>query len=237
MLSSHISLRFFDTDYMGLVVVYRKERTLVLGGDVAELVHEYTFGTQTMLNVYFFEAVDGTAALIDLAGWFNSNVVPDIKALQPDTTTHVELRLRNLFDDAEVYDLALSGTGSIPTASDNPLPSFVSTSLRLLHAQGNLRSGWKRIQGGTESYADGGVWSAAYQTLVDNVGGHLVNPLTPTLATWAHVVVGRIKYTTPDGSVAYRLPSTQAEAVIGYPTSYVTGTRLTTQNSRKWYTS
>lgn len=205
-------------------------------GDVIQMVHEQDIGAQTVLNVYYFQAVDATADLGDLANWFNTNVVPDIKALQSPSVTHVELELVNLFDDNEFLALPLSGAGTNPGAAGR-LSTFTAAQIRLLHGTGGLRTGFKRYIAGTEDDQQGDVWTAAFQAIIDDVGDDLMNPLTPALATWTHVIVKRIKFVDPvSGEEKYRLPENIGELVVGYPTSFFTYPEITTQNSRKWYT-
>ena len=202
-----------------------------VGGDVIQLTHRMNMASQDILNVYHFEAVDGTADLSALASWFSTNVVPDVKVVQPDDVSHTALELFNLFDKGETYELGLSGTGG---GTGEPLPHFCSASIRLRHPDTGVRSGYKRVGPCEEVNQATGVWSGAMVALFENIGDHLINPLSPVLATWAHVVVGRIKFIDPfDGKPKYRLPAHQGELTVGYPTSYEVSVNVTSQNSRK----
>jgi len=211
------------------------------GGDVIELVHEQTYLGQQMNNVYYFEAVDGTASLISLAAWFETNLVPDVKAIQNDLVTHTNLRLRNLFNLAETYEEPLTGTGVNP-ASTSELPAFFAFTCRMDHDNAQVRPGFKRWSGMHEANVTDSLLDASAITALTAIAVHLVNPLSPALATWAHVVVGRVCETpnpTPGDVPAclkYRLPENQIELVVGYPTSVEVYSQPTTQNSRKWYT-
>ena len=163
----------------------------MLGGDVAQVTHIMSAYGENLLNVYYFEAVDGTADIGELLSWFSTNVVPDVKAAQSGNVTHTALEGVNIFDKGETDTLALSGQGGLQVGET--MPTFTAGSLRLLHSTAGIRSGWKRVGPATEDQQAGGIWIAGYVTLLQNVGVHLVNPLTPALATWAHVIVGRIK--------------------------------------------
>ena len=209
---------------------------MAAGGDVAQLVHYQTQFTQNVLNVYYFEAVTGGADLADLSAWFATNVVPAVKASQNTSVAHVKLELKNLFDNGEVDDLALSGTGD-KTATGQTIPEFLAASIRLLHNNGFVRSGWKRVCCGTEDEINGSAWDAALVADVEDIADFLINPLSPTLTDWVHVVLQRVRVVDPvTGVVTYELPTAQGQSEIGYPTSYVVSNRVTTQNSRKWYT-
>jgi hypothetical protein len=211
------------------------------GGDVIELVHEQTYLGQICNNVYYFEAVDGTALLNVLAAWFETNVVPTVKALQVDLVTHTNLRLRNLFNLAETYEEPLTGVGGVTSAALE-LPSFIAYGVRFDHNNGEVRSGFKRITGCEEGGIADGLLTPARVTTLETYANVLVNPLTPALATWAHVVINRVceELNPVVGGIPrcleYRLPNAQIESNPGYPVSYEVYTQPTSQNSRKWYT-
>jgi hypothetical protein len=203
-----------------------------VGGDVIQLVHVQQKNSQDILNVYHFEAVDGTATLEGLATWFSTNVVAAVKAVQLDTTFHIALELVNLYDKGEIYEVALSGTGGL--ATQDGIPTFLAASIRFLHSTAQLRSGWKRLLAGGESEKSGNEWGATIIGDLEDYAGLLVNPLTPTLATWAHVVVKRIKVLDMvTESFVYRLPENQEEGVLGYPVGYEVSPFITSQVSRK----
>lgn len=162
-----------------------------LGGDVIELVHEQTYLGQQVNNVYFFEAVDGTATLTGLATWFETNVVPDIKGIQNDEVTHINLRLRNLFDLGETYEEPLTGVGALASSSFE-LPAFVAYTARLDHTSGDVRPGFKRWAGVSEDSVTDSLVAAVRITAIEAICANLVNPPADVNATWAHVIVGRV---------------------------------------------
>lgn len=210
-------------------------------GDVIELVHEQTYLGQVCNNVYYFQSVDGSGSLATLATWFETNVVPDIKGFQADILTHVNLRLRNLFDDGETYEEPLTGTGT-QAVTTTELPSFQAWAVRFDHGTGNLRPGFKRYAGGNEGQMTDALLIAAVATQIQTAVTHLINPLTPALASYVHVVVNRVceEVNPTPGAVPacikYRLPETVEELNLGYITSVEIYSQPTTQNSRKWYT-
>lgn len=211
------------------------------GGDVIELVHEQAYLGQQINNVYYFEAAVVDASMIDLATWFETNVVPIVKSLQQAGCDHLNLRLRNLFNLAETYEEPLSGSGTGATPA-NDLPSFMALQIRLDHVTGAVRPGFKRISGIHEGQLTDGLVAASEITKLDSLGALLVNPPSVANADWAHVVVGRVCETLNPvlGEVPrclkYRLPQDQVELVVGYPVTAESYTQPTTQNSRKWYT-
>lgn len=210
-------------------------------GDVIELVHEQLYMGQTVNNVYYFQDSVGGTPLTTLSAWFETNVVPKVKALQAAELSHVNLRLRNLFDVGETYEEVLTGTGA-GAADAAELPAFMAYSIRLDHPTGDIRPGFKRIAGGRETHMDDGLLNATVITLMDTLAGELINPPTTALTSYVHVIVKRICETsnpTPGAipsCLKYRLPETVAEAELAYPDTFESQTRPTTQNSRKWYT-
>ena len=213
---------------------------MAAGGDCVELVHEQTYLGQIVNNVYFFEAVS-EATLVNLATWFETNVVNRVKGVQIDLVTHTNLRLRNLFNLSENYEEPLTGTGTLG-AGVNELPSFMAYTIRLDHDNGSVRPGFKRYCGVDESnLADALVSSGRIATL-ETLAGELINPPTTANILWAHVIVNRICETANPipGAVPaclkYRLPENQGEFNPGYPISFEAYAQPTTQNSRKWYT-
>lgn len=214
---------------------------MATGGDIVELVHTQTYLGQTLNNVYYFEAVVGGASLSQLAAWFETNVVPAVKALQNDLVTHTTLHLRNLFNLAEVWDEPLTGTGSI-LAGAGELPAFFASQLKLTHNNALVRPGFKRISGLTENNIGDGVLETVYRTGLFNYSQLLINPPSAANPNWAHVIVNRIcQIPNPDPNATpvclkYRLPNNQSESDPGYPTGWLIYGEPTTQNSRKWYT-
>lgn len=213
---------------------------MAAGGDCVELVHEQTYLGQVVNNVYFFEAVS-EATLVNLATWFETNVVNRVKGCQIDLVTHTNLRLRNLFNLAENYEEPLTGTGTLPSGTSE-LPSFMAYTVRFDHANGAVRPGFKRIAGVDESNLADALVTAGRISTLETYAAELVNPPATSNPLWAHVIVNRI-CETPNpipGAVPaclkYRLPENQGEFDPGYPISFEAYAQPTTQNSRKWYT-
>jgi len=211
------------------------------GGDIVELVHEQGYLGQVVNNVYFFECAIADTPLSNLAAWYETNVVPKVKAIQVDLVTHVNLRLRNLFNLAENYEEPLSGTGGVSSAALE-LPAFFAYTIRLDHANGGVRPGFKRYAGCEEGGIADSLLVAARITSLETLAGELVNPPTTTNTNWAHVIVGRVcEVPNPDplgvpSCLKYRLPENSGECDPAYPISFEVYTQPTTQNSRKWYT-
>lgn len=218
-----------------------KGRVMPAGGDLIELVHEQTYLGQLVNNVYFFEAIIADASLEDLATWFETNLVPDIKGVQNDAVIHVALRLRNIFNLAEVFEEPLTGTG-VNVSGALELPSFVAASFRLDHDNAVVRPGYKRYCGLTETTITDALLASGPLLGLAAIAENLVNPPAIPNPDWAHVIVKRLcQQANPDPNgvpscLKYRLPENQGEYDAGYPVSWEIQPQPTTQNSRKWYT-
>lgn len=210
-------------------------------GDVIELVHEQTYLGQSVNNVYYFQNNDVAGTLVTLADWFEANVVVQLKDFQLDLVTHVNLRLRNLFLDAETHEEPLTGTGAVVSGMEE-LPAFFAASCRFDHVQGDLRPGFKRWAGLGENHLEDSLIRPANVTMLEEVAALLIQPPSVANTGWVPVVVKRVCETpNPDpdavpSCLKYRLPESQAELITGTLTSYEVYTQPTTQNSRKYYT-
>lgn len=210
-------------------------------GDVIELVHEQTYLGQQVNNVFYFQNNDAAGTLTTLATWFETNVVPKTKTIQNDLVTHVNLRLRNLFLDAETHEEPLTGTGAKVSGLEE-LPSYIAQSVRFDHVQGGLRPGFKRWTGMLETQIENGLLRAGNVTELETLAAELIQPPTTPNTGWVPVIVQRICETpNPDpeatpSCLKYRLPESQAELITGVPTSFEASPQPTSQNSRKFYT-
>lgn len=208
--------------------------------DVVELVHEQTYLGQNINNVYYFRAVNAVA-LSTLTSWFETNVVPNVKANQVDLVNHINLRVRNLFNDVETYEEPLTGVGAVASGV-NEMPAFMAYTIRLDHDNGTLRPGFKRFVGVSEASLDDGLVNGGRILALTTLGDMLVNPPAVVNPNWLHVIVGRVcEEPNPvpgaqPSCLKYRLPESGAELNDGIIVTHEPYAQPTTQNSRKWYT-
>lgn len=208
--------------------------------DIVELVHEQQYLGQNVNNVYYFRAVNAVA-LSTLTTWFETNVVPLVKAQQVDLVTHINLRCRNLYSPIETYEEPLTGVGGV-TSGVNEMPAFLAYAIRLDHDNGTLRPGFKRFTGVSEAGLDDGLVNATRVSGLVTLGNMLVNPPTVLNPNWLHVIVGRVceePNPTPGAQpscLKYRLPESLTESNVGIVVTAEVYAQPTSQNSRKWYT-
>jgi hypothetical protein len=200
-------------------------------GDIYELTDEYTLEGQTCYNVYFFRqnnlAVPTDASV--LLDSFEGTILPAVVALQSDDALHTALRARNLFNEGDNAERAISVEGEGGTADD--FPTFVSLGISLGQDNGAVKNGAKRIAGVPEGAAvDGVINDALYIAAVLALQTALETFLPVGLApVWAPVIVKRIA----EIGGGYRLPTNAGEAVYGTVTDAEYNPVLTSQVSRK----
>lgn len=209
-------------------------------GDIYEVVDVQALYEQQVLNVYFYEQrgafvpLSGTVAQ-NLAEEWNESILPTILPFQHPALTHVETRVRNLFDatDAGVSVSGIPGTASSAT---DALPGFVATGFSLKTDNASIRPGAKRIAVQPESYVTDGVLTGGALTQAAAIADVLAAPITGGLIITDDimfpVVVKRVRSGSP-GTYEYRLPETSGEAVVGTIIEALFDAVVTSQISRK----
>lgn len=205
--------------------------------DIFELVDEQSQAGQTINNVYYFQATDALIQALQVAEWYRDNFLPSLAAEQDDNLSHFNIRVRNLFNAADLAEVAVAVSGGIIQTEE--LPEFIAISCRFDHNLGGTRPGGKRWGGQPEVGQDEGVWTAAKAAAMQAIGDLLVNPLAPAVSM-NHVIVDRVcdefDPANPARCIRWRLPENQGEANTGEVNLATVQTQVTTQNSRKWYT-
>lgn len=212
-------------------------------GDIYELVDAQKLFNQDVLNVYYYEQIailvvtePDTIAKVLANKWID-DVLDKIRTSQSGDITHVSVKTRNLFDDADTAEVLISLPGLFNLAADDTDSAFVAAGYKESTTNGGIRPGSKRIAAIPSNMSvDGVVVSSEYLTqaatttdaLTDNV---LSDTLIP-VDTWRPVVVKRVKETIA-GKVKYRLPNVIGEKVIGVIVSALFNAVLTSQVSRK----
>jgi len=213
-----------------------------LANDIAEVVMSADYLGQEVNNVFHLQAQDDFLDIALLLGWFEFQLIPDLVAVQNDEVLYTELRYRNLFNDGETVQVAVSEPGLVASGALE-LPSFVALSTRFDVGFANVKPGLKRWVGWTETNITDGLWSSTTLNAMDLITPRLLFGAATGPANWEFVVVKRICETAnpdPDGvpsCLKYRLPENAGEATVGYYISDVNNPQPTTQNSRKYYTS
>jgi hypothetical protein len=208
--------------------------------DVYELTLAQVDRGQTVNNVFFyhqqyeFVTTLPTHAQV-LAEEWRDQILPAIRAFQPAEILTTGVRVRNLFNVSDGYDLALSLAGLGGAAEQ--YSTFNAVGFALNGDNPAVKNGAKRFTGINEVHVDDGVISGAVMPgLLNNVADALEQPVLVGLViedpVFVPVIVKRVREGVP-GSYTYRLPETTVEAVLSQVVVAVWNAIITSQLSRK----
>lgn len=213
-------------------------------GDVYEIVDVQTLKGQQVLNVYTylqFGAVvpvpptPNIAAVLAVA-FSEHDVFLNALGLQSTEVEHTAIKVRNLFDVSDQYDLIGSWLGENGTAGGIQT-TFDAIGFLEGIDNGAVRPGHKRLAGIPDANADDGVitnagelsTAAAYANAAStNIQAGSILPVD----TWSPVVVKRVRSGTP-GNYEYRFPNNSGELIFGTILEVAFNALLTSQVSRK----
>lgn len=211
-------------------------------GDIYEVKHVVRdFDQKHLENVYFYRHDADPAGgpystqAERLANDWNTDVLTPMLPQIPGGITTTQIIVRNLFDPADQYTLALNRGGTYSMAATEHMPSFTSGIVTMSTSNGLVRKGRKMLFGLAENmqkdglFTPAGLVSIAIRAALTLVS---VSNLLGGAKAFNPVVVKRIRSGTP-GNYTYRLPASQIEAVFGYVQSAVASAILTTQVTRK----
>lgn len=208
-------------------------------GDYYQLIDLQRLNNQQVVNVYFYEqlaAVAGfpTPAQSLYTAWL-AQVRPSLLAIQSTTLTHTGIRVYNLFNPTDMYELDYSSP--VPGgASGDAMPTFMAWGFTSPRIDRSIRAGKRRLAGISETDTTGAFPASGAVTRLNLAAGAFNTDLdagTPTVTdSFVPIIVKRIKEVAPSGDVAYRLPENSGEGhhVMSHNWAFQA---ITTQNSRK----
>lgn len=188
------------------------------------LTDQQAYRSQTVLNVYGYEVVDGSTPSAEALCTLFTNVVIDaMTPVQTDDFQHVGIEAFNTTDPSDffalTYDTAIGGE-----VSGDGMPPFVAFSFIINRATRLTRNGWKRIGGVPEAANEDGATASAYLTLLgtlaDAIAQDLVDPegnvYRPRIVHRTVVAGVPVAYTPyPISGVGYKYISSQNTRKIG----------------------
>jgi len=142
----------------------------------------------------------------------------------------------NISDPVDFYDHAFTATIGSRVAGE-AYPPFGCFSLRFVRRRADMRHGYKRFGGLSESDVAGGYLQSGLVTAINTLKGKIVDPwVNPSLEEVCNFcIVKRIPYVVEgSGKTAYRMPESAGEYISYFPTQAVLLGVVTTQNSRKF---
>lgn len=193
------------------------------------------FAGQRVVNLVTFERNDATMHAADLVASYDAIIWQTQRLMLSTNFTMESLEAQSLGDPLDFHAAPPSNTAGVVSATENTSP-FIALGVRFNRTRTDMHHGWIRFSGFREEAISGNVFTSTRLAQADVVAQRLTEfLLSPTLPPggFYHTVVKRVKYITPGGKVAYRLPVEASEYVAYFPTTYLVQSAVTTQNTRK----
>jgi len=190
-------------------------------------------GLQMFTYKVLSETTGATAPLV--AAEFRADVVPAILDILQEDQPVYNVRTVNLFDDVDWEDYNY-GTTPLGTRAGQALPSINVAGFESAKPSSSQDPARKRFGALSESDVQGNGLQdvSGYFAALNALAAQLGANLTDTAGNiYQPVVVKRIKYTTPGGKEAYRLPEGQFESVTFGAINWSWDNVVTSQVTRK----
>lgn len=156
-------------------------------GDVYQVLDKQTYGSQDVLNVYYYQSNSDNLTAEDIATLFGDTVISQVILIQTTVMQHEAIEVINLDDPTDFFEEILSPAtaGTIGSAS---MPSYVSWTFKLVRSNRTVRNGRKAICGVAESATANNVPEASaveeledtadvFAALLDDGGGNTATPV------------------------------------------------------------
>lgn len=207
--------------------------------DVFELVDVQSLRGQEVFNVYFYEynelfvTTTPTFSQVLAENWVDQ-ILPSVLACQSQNISHVGVRVRNLYDPADAFEVTLSEPGAVAEDGEG---NFDAIAFQLGGETSAVKKGAKRIAGvpdiweveGVIVHGDGVAAGAALATAMeDSVDVGLIIP-DPCFIP---VIVKRVR-SGVSGDYTYELPTSQVDGIKTRIVNALFEVLLTSQVSRK----
>lgn len=192
-----------------------------------------------LINLFTFDAQDlgPDSELADgLADDFITEMVSAGSGLPlavHTATVFTSVEVRCPFDDSVIAVRSINVAGQ---RVGTGMPRFVAWSFKQARGRGDMHQGNKRLGLVSEADTSGDAPAAGMVSVLDDVAqamrlGYAITTSGGTFAV-TPIIVKRIKYVTPEGNTAYRLPN-GTDPYVWYPATSWTFDKISTQNSRK----
>jgi len=166
-----------------------------------------------------------------LAESIGLNVLPWVRQLMHTSTIFSEVSVINLFNQTEFATELVNLAGTVTGQS---APSFLAAGFRSGRTRRDIRRGYKRFGPISEDVTAGNSYDPIFTSAIEGIEGALgaLQIDADGEFTMTPIVVKRLAETQPDGTVTYRLPTSQSE--LAYSSATVWDFYgITTQSSRK----
>lgn len=210
--------------------------------DVYEVTHVQSLFEQEVNNVYFYQErsvfVTTYPTVSQLvAERFVAQILPKVNAVQTADLKNVSIRVRNLFNAADSFELIISGTGSIASVNQT-MPAFNAFGFTLAGDTAAVKPGAKRIAGVDEAFNQNGVFNGTamqigfFTALADTFKEPLTVGLIIQGDVFYPVLVKRVRSGTK-GNYTYKLPTDLLSTVVSTIITTSFNLLITSQTSRK----
>lgn len=208
-------------------------------GDIVQVHLRGQRGTAVWRLIFHYQMMDVPTPgyLTGLLTEFKTVVLTPLAATLGNVYTFVSLQALNIFSGDILEQTTFSpANGTRAGTTDTPLQE--AAMYLLARANNRVRHGRKMLPIPFKSDMTDPTFAVAYTTLAATLANAIKTDLNPgTVDLMTPTIVGRVKYTTPLGRIAYRLPVSQAEMSDKF--SPVVDCRLinrpTTMNTRKFW--
>lgn len=199
-------------------------------------------GTDTsnpFVQVFMYDVNDllpSSAVALSLAEAVDLQIVQETNGWENLVSTNMvgsRIIVTSPFDPTVLGIRSVTAVGARP---GNSAPRFVSWGFKSERTRADIRAGFKRVGEISETDINGDVPTLAMLTILEGFAANLSAELEVSDGVSAFsaipVVVKRVKYITPEGRDAYRLPNDPSEYAFSFATNW-TFQAVTSQNSRK----
>lgn len=188
------------------------------------------------VNVFHYMVSDvlpSTAVANALSETFNLGVVQGLTHIVTSNTNFVSIVATAPQAPSVLSITTLTSNGD---RLGQAMPRFVTWGFKMPRQRGDMRSGYKRFGACSESDVSGNAPASGVVGELGDVAEEMSAPLSFTVGGVAvgavPVIVKRIKYTTDEGKIAYRVPG-PGDPLTYYEATGWTFQEISTQNSRK----
>lgn len=195
-------------------------------GDIYEFTLRQRLLGQDVLNVFHYDVVTDLGGGVtgnDLAYWVWNQLDLQIKAIQSDSLTYVQMDCLQITGGVTIGSYVIGEAG---TETGTPVnPAFFAWGFRYNRASAASRHGYKRFAGVGEGYVDEGLPTApaitAATSLADQLIGNVLDPDASESGELRPVILSRVLNGVP------------RVTPVAFPIASIVFTGFTTQTTRK----
>jgi len=207
--------------------------------DFWELKDNQVLQGQNILNVYHLKRIDPGALALDIAEAFAFSILTlAFRGLQAFNLSRTTIEVQNLGDPTDF--VAFDSSAFPGSDAGDHYAIFNAAAIQFNRTRTDMKNGQKRWVMGNETEAINGVWDAAFQASLTNVGDNMVDKWVTAAAPLVDVcnfVILKRFCVVPgqEPCLKYRLPDTDVEIDQNHyvPIFFTVRDKVRSQVSRK----